>query len=283
MLSNSPKVSVIIPCYNYGKFLDKAVNSILDQTFQDFEIIIVNDGSTDKETLDVLKNYQKPKTKVITIENQGVCVARNTGIELANGEYILPLDADDEVGRTYLEKAVKILDENSNVGIVCCKARFIGSKFWMDPFLNGYKFPDILLFNTIGNSSVFRKSDWKIAGGYNKVMKNGWEDYNFWLSIIALKRDVRFIPEPLFLYRQHFKIKSRNNSFNLQTKKNIYLQIVKNHEKFYQENIDSVYEGIIDLMEDSITKRQTINRLKAVSFFLAIFSTLAMFMLAFTI
>ncbi len=90
-----PKVSVIIPCYNHGKYIDEAVDSILNQTFKDFEIIIVNDGSTDELTNNKLKQYDKPKTFVINKENEGLSVARNTAIKRAVGEYILTLDADD--------------------------------------------------------------------------------------------------------------------------------------------------------------------------------------------
>ena len=109
-----PKVSVIIPCYNHGEYLDEAVESVLTQTYQNFEIIIVDDGSTDQSTIDLLKVYRKPKTRVIRTDNQGLASARNNGIKEAKGEYILPLDADDKIGKEYLKKAVKILDENED-------------------------------------------------------------------------------------------------------------------------------------------------------------------------
>lgn len=80
-----PKVSVIIPCYNQGTFIDEAVDSVLAQTFSDFEIIIVNDGSTDAATNALLKNYSRPKTTVVTTLNQGVCAARNTAIQMSGG------------------------------------------------------------------------------------------------------------------------------------------------------------------------------------------------------
>ena len=107
-----PKVSIVIPCYNHGKFVDETVQSCLKQTYQDIEIIIVNDGSTDEYTNTLLKDYQRPKTKVITIQNQGLPTARNTGIREAVGEYILPLDADDKIAPTYIEKAVNVIEKN---------------------------------------------------------------------------------------------------------------------------------------------------------------------------
>lgn len=114
----SPKVSVIVPCYNLGQYLDETIDSILAQTYQDFKIIIVNDGSTDGDTIELLKTYNKPKTQVIHTENQGPSAARSAGIPLAKGQYILPLDADDLIGDTYLEKAVEVLDKDPSIGIV---------------------------------------------------------------------------------------------------------------------------------------------------------------------
>ena len=89
------KVSVIIPCYNQGQYIEEAVKSVLAQTYQNFEIIIVNDGSTDEFTNKLLSDYDKQKTKVLHTDNQGLASARNNGIKVAKGKYILPLDADE--------------------------------------------------------------------------------------------------------------------------------------------------------------------------------------------
>ena len=123
-----PKVSVIIPCFNQGAYLQEAVDSVLAQTFQDFEILVVDDGSTDEETVKILKEYDRPKTRVIRTENQGLSAARNTGIHEAQGIYILPLDADDKIGKGYLEDAVRILDQHPEIGIVYCEAAYFGVK-----------------------------------------------------------------------------------------------------------------------------------------------------------
>jgi glycosyltransferase involved in cell wall biosynthesis len=101
---NPPKVSVIIPCFNQGEYVDQAVDSVLKQSFQDFEIVIVNDGSTDPFTISHLQNYSRQKTTVVHTDNQGLAAARNNGIRQAKSEYILPLDADDKIGATFLEK-----------------------------------------------------------------------------------------------------------------------------------------------------------------------------------
>ncbi len=229
-------VSVVIPCFNHGKFIDEAVNSVLNQTFQDFEIIIVNDGSTDEFTNELLKNYSKPKTKVIMTENQGVSVARNVGIKEAKGKYILPLDADDKILPAYLEKAVKIIEENTKFGIIYCEAEFFGAKTekWNLP---EYRFSDILNGNCIFCTALFRKSSWKKVNGYKKEMKNAWEDYEFWLSLIEIGEEVYRIPEVLFQYRQH-KISSRNNSADARkTRLLLHKQIIKFHLQMYYNNL----------------------------------------------
>ena len=123
-----PKVSVIIPCFNQGLYLDEAVESVLAQTFQDFEILVVDDGSTDEATIKMLKDYARPKTRVIHTDNQGLSMARNNGILEARGDYILPLDADDKIGPGYLEEAVRILDQHRDIGIVYCEAAFFGMR-----------------------------------------------------------------------------------------------------------------------------------------------------------
>ena len=116
-----PLVSVIIPCYKQAHFLKESVQSILDQTFQDWEIIIVNDGSPDnthdvaQEIIDLNPQYS---IKLIDQENTGLAGARNSGINNASGKYIIPLDSDDQFADSYLEKAVRILERNPDIGIV---------------------------------------------------------------------------------------------------------------------------------------------------------------------
>ncbi len=249
-----PKVSIIIPCFNLGKYLNEAVESVLAQTFQDFELIVVNDGSTDKKTNQIINEFNNSRVKVIHTTNQGLSGARNTGISQSEGEYILPLDADDKIAPTYLEKAVKVLDQNNNIGIVYCEAVFFGEKQgkWVLP---EYSFPEILKHNVIFSSSLFRKSDWQKVNGYNLNMIYGWEDYDFWLSIIELKREVFKIPEILFFYRS--RLDSMNNCMKNEHRLYSYKQIFKNHREMYADNIEYVFEHMCLLAEDrkSLTER----------------------------
>src|SRR3954452_3864556 len=112
------KVSVIIPCYNQGRYINETIASVEAQTFTDWEIIIVNDGSNEPETIEILFDVDCKKIKVIHTENKGVAAARNTGIKAAGGKFILPLDADDLIGVNYLNEAVVFLETNEEVKVV---------------------------------------------------------------------------------------------------------------------------------------------------------------------
>jgi len=194
------KVSVIIPCFNQGAYLEETVESVLAQTFEDIEIIIVDDGSDDPATIQVLDHYGKTDAKLIRTGNSGLAAARNRGIREAIGEYILPLDADDKIGKEYASEAVSILDGNPDIGIVYCEAVYFGLKNerWQLP---EYSLDHILTHNIIFCSAFFRKEDWEKVGGYNINMVYGWEDWDFWLSLIGLHRKVYRIPKVLFYYR----------------------------------------------------------------------------------
>ena len=228
-----PTVSVIIPCYNQGSYLDEAVDSVLAQTFRDFEIIVIDDGSTDEETIQLLSSFSRPGTRVIRTPNQGLAEARNTGIREARGKYILPLDADDRIAPGYLEKAVAVLDTMPGVGIVYCLAETFGARTgpWLTP---QYSLRRMLLGNLIFCSALFRRDDWEESGGYNRNMAAGWEDWDFWLSLIELGRKVHRIPEVLFFYR--LKEGSMAASMDAAKKGEMHLQVMRNHPLLFVEN-----------------------------------------------
>ena len=247
MSDSPPIVSVIMPCFNQGQFIEEAVESVIAQTFTPVEIIIINDGSTDIETVRLLNHYQKPNVSVIHTANQGPSAARNVGIHQAKGQYILPLDADDRIAPTYLEKAVPILESQPEVGIVYAQAELFGAKtgsFDLPP----YQFPDILLGNMIFNSSLYRKADWEKVGGYNENMVWGWEDYDFWLSILELGKDVSQIPEVLYYHRE--VANSRSEQMTQEHWVKSYAQIFKNHSQLYSDHIDILFRQIVELRED---------------------------------
>ena len=108
MNMSEPLISLIIPCYNYGQYISEAIESVLKQTYQNFEIIVIDDGSTEELTKQVVSELNYPKSKVIRQENRGLSAPRNGGIREARGEFIVPLDADDKLHPTFLQKCLLI-------------------------------------------------------------------------------------------------------------------------------------------------------------------------------
>ncbi len=255
----NPKVSVIIPCYNYGQYIDEALDSVLAQTFEDFEIIIVNDGSTDQDTIDKLENYNKPKTSVIHTENQGLPNARNNGIVKSTGQYICCLDADDKYKPEYLEKCVNILekDTSNKVAIVTTDIEAFGERneVWE---MNEYD-PIRLMADNSGGvhvASMFRKSAWEEVGGYpTNLTKGGYEDRSFWISIVAKGYRWEYIKEPLFMYR----IKKNSMIHDaIQRHDELYSKVIENNLDFYKDNMEAV---ILYLRNSNLGLRQKINEL----------------------
>lgn len=253
----NPLVSIIVPCYNQAQYLPETLNSLLVQTYLDWECIIVNDGSRDN-TEEVAKQYCDKDKRFIYIykENAGLSEARNTGIKTSNGDYILPLDADDLIAEAYISEAVYILDNNPNIKIVYGKAEFFGSinGAWELPL---YSLEEMLLGNIIYCSAFFRKDDFEKTLGYNKNMIYGWEDWDFWLSILETGGDVYQIPKLMFYYRiketsmctgigddENIKGKIRRqvyiNHIDLYTK--LFLDPISSYEKskYYETSLNNV-------------------------------------------
>lgn len=237
------KVTVIIPCYNQGIFLKDAVDSVMKSKYRNVEIIIVDDGSTDERTTDILRHYSPSIARVIHTSNQGLPSARNTGIEEANGEYILPLDADDRISSNYISEAVKVLDNNENVGIVYAKAKKFGleNKIWRLP---PYNLRDMIAGNLIYASAFFRRKDWKRAGGYKKELNKGMEDWEFWLSLIEMGVEVVQLPNVHFYYRIRKASMARSSNIdhiseNLQL---IYFFHKELFDKYLPASLESYYK-----------------------------------------
>lgn len=226
-------VCIVIPCFDKGNYIDEAVYSALQQTYQDVEIVIVDDGSRDSYTKEKLRSYYRdPRIRVIHTDNQGVSRARNRGIAESQAEYILPLDADDKIEKDYVRYAVEVLDSDENVGIVYCLATFFDEKneIWSLP---PYSKDSMLLDNMIFCSAFFRKRDWQRVNGYNPNMRTGYEDWDYWLSLIELGLKVYCIPHSFF----HYRMRDRTARHLITGDKGIDLemrtQLLTNHPKLY--------------------------------------------------
>ena len=231
-----PLVSVIVPIYNSEEFITETIESIINQSYKNLEIILINDGSTDNSK-QICRKYLAKDSRIIYIEkeNGGVVAARNDGIAKATGEYILPVDSDDIIEKTYIEKAVDIITKNDKIGIVYCKAEFIGAKtgYWDLP---EFTIANILKDNCIFATALFKRTDWIKVGGYKEYVKNSTEDYDFWLSLIENGSKVYRIPEILFKYR----IRENSRSTKAQYDK---AAIIKFHKQLYQDNFRLLERG----------------------------------------
>jgi glycosyltransferase involved in cell wall biosynthesis len=198
----TPTVSVIIPCFNLGPFLDEAVSSVLAQTFQDFEILIVDDGSTDAATQAVLAGYSRPKTRVFRAEHAGLAAARNLGIGHAAGRYLCALDADDRLEPTFLEKMVGVLDNDDSLTFSSCWLRTFGAETWhWTP--ERCDLPTLLWEDTVLTAALVRRDAILAVGGYDTTMpEQGDEDWDLWLTLVERGHRGAILPEILFNYRR---------------------------------------------------------------------------------
>ena len=199
------KVSVVVPCFNHGQYLSEALTSILEQTYIDWECIIINDGSTDNSE-QIANQWTKDNNKFSYYlkKNGGLSSARNLGVNMSKGEYILTLDADDKFEKTFISKAVEILNQKEKIGIVSCW----GYKFYQNNSKSIFKpdgknLDDYLFKNAAIGNSLFRKKCWLEVNGFDEQMKKGYEDWEFYISISKNKWQTEIIEEPLFFYRQH--------------------------------------------------------------------------------
>lgn len=242
-------VSVVVPCYNQAKYLPEALLSILNQTHQNWECIIVNDGSPD-ETDRVAADWceKDPRFKYLYQDNGKLPKARNTGIGQANGKYVLTLDSDDKFEPTFVEKALVVLISDEKVGMVCSWGyRFKGDSIGELYKPGGGSIKEFLFCNAANSGSLmFKKECWEQAGGYDENMKWGYEDWEFYIRVCQLGRKVHVLQEPLFFYRQHtvsMRIDAMNNH-DIQNKKYIYHK----HEVLYKEH----YEVLIDYFLNAV-------------------------------
>jgi glycosyltransferase involved in cell wall biosynthesis len=199
-------ISVVVPCFNHGGYILDAIASIkasqdLSQPIN-YEIVIINDGSTTETTLDVLNDLRDCGYNVIDIENQGLANARNHGIAIASGRYILPLDSDNKIRPDYMRKGIEILDRCPQVGVVYGDMELFGEMkgIWSLPDFDLYR---LMLGNYIDACAIFRKQIWQECGGYDTNIpdKLGYEDWEFWLRVAKQGWQFHHIPEVMFDYR----------------------------------------------------------------------------------
>jgi glycosyltransferase involved in cell wall biosynthesis len=211
-----PKVSVIIPAYNAMNYLPETLKSVLEQTFTDFEVLIVDDGSSDN-IREWVSQVTDPRVKLLSQKNQGASEARNTGIKNSCGEYIAFLDADDLWEPTKLAKQVSCLEENPAVGLVYTWTALIDEQGISTGrvFVNnaeGEVWTKLIMHNIIecGSVPMVRRCCFETVGVFDHQNLGSYvEDWDMWLRI-ASRYPFKVLKEPLVYYRQHPKNISKN-------------------------------------------------------------------------
>lgn len=231
-------VSVIIPCYNDGQYLEETVSSALNSTHLPIEIIIINDGSTDNtQEIGLKLQSQFKNVRYFEHQNKGPSATRNYGVQQSRGEFILPLDADDKISPRYIEIASQILQVDEQVKVVYSEAMFFGNKKgkWNLPEFDLKK---LATENLIFNCSMYRKTDFIKSGGYSEDMKYGWEDWEFWISMLKRGGKAYKIPEVCFFYRIKDSDSSLRKSMNKNKKRNSIDFINAKHADFMMEHLN---------------------------------------------
>jgi glycosyltransferase involved in cell wall biosynthesis len=265
-----PKVSVIIPNYNHARFLEQRIQSILDQTYQDFEIIYLDDASTDNSNKVFAKFADNPRIKAIYNQtNSGSPFKQwNKGIKHANGEYIWFAEADDYADPKFLETLVPLLDDNPQVGLAYCQSwqvdafgniittlerwtDSLSKEHWRENFVNSGldECTNYLIFvNTLFNASavlIRRKLYEEI--GYAEESMNFCGDWITWVRVLLIS-DVAFIAKPLNYFRSHgssVSSKSISNGSYAYEKSQI-IDFINQRVNLPRQTLEAASEKVID-------------------------------------
>ena len=247
-----PRVSVIIPSYNHEKYVAESLNSVFSQTYQDFEIIITDDGSQDR-TVEVIKQFNDPRIKLFCFsQNQGAVVAANHCIQNAQGEFIALLNSDDVFKPQKLEVQVKFLDENSNIGAVFSQAQFIGENSQVLTIVNYENFDKenrtrfewLNYFFYHGNclchpSILIRKECYDNIGLYDPRLAQ-LPDFEFWIRLCQ-KYEIFVLPEKLVKFRIRDN-EANASAYTTESRRRIYIE----YPMVFQQYLNS---SILDNLE----------------------------------
>lgn len=237
--------SIIITCFNKELYIKDSIESAINQKFNDYEILIIDDGSTDN-SLEIINSFKNEKLiRIISQKNIGIVGTRNKAIKNANGKYIVQLDGDDILGENFLSSTVPVLNENINVGIVFCQTQLFGGEngIWHK---GEYSLHNQLSGNLIPITALFRKEDFLKTNGYDVEFDKGLEDWDLWLSIIELGYIAIELDAVEFYYR--IIENSRNSNYNVgEQNKKIYIK----HLKLYVEHfIDPIALSYMNKIKD---------------------------------
>lgn len=192
------RISIIVPTFNQAQYIEECIESVLDQTVSPYEIIVINDGSTD-DTTEKLKRF--PIVKVINQVNQGLASARNTGIMAATGDFILPLDSDDRLKYNAIERLTEIA-KTTRADVIGLSFETFGLIKAPVILMPSPGIEDFATGNRIGYCSLIRKDALVEVGGYSPRMVKGYEDLHLWFKLLTRGKKIETIQEVLWYYRR---------------------------------------------------------------------------------
>ena len=233
---STPRLSVVIPCFEQGEWLVEAVASVERCLDLPYELIIVNDGSQQQRTLEVLKHLRDLGYCIIDRDNGGLSAARNTGFESAAGRFILPLDADNRLQPGFAEEAVSILQNSSEVGVVYGDRREFGGRSGL------VQVPDFDIFrllrgNYIDACAVIRRELWEDCGGYDLRQRSA-QDWDLWLKAVA--RGWKFHHLPLLSFDYRVSPSSLSNTATIEDEREIVDFMIQNHPELYSRHLTGI-------------------------------------------
>jgi glycosyltransferase involved in cell wall biosynthesis len=244
-----PIISVVVPCYNYGHFLEECLNSVLAQTFKNWECIVIDNASTDN-TAQISKQFSQNDSRFHSLHytSPGVALARNFGAEASKGKYLLFLDADDKIAATYLEKALAAFENKPGIKLVYCEAQLFGASSgkWKLP---AYSYRNLLIENVIFCTALIHKEDFLKAGGFSADLKEGFEDWDLWIRFLQDGAGVLKLTDVLFFYR--IRSNSRNHSLDREKQVQLRKTIFNRHKEIYE-----TYFSLPELLYENLVLRQ---------------------------
>ncbi len=231
-------VSVIVPSYNLGQYLPETLESVRSQSFTDWECLIVENGSTDG-SLSIVNEYCAADPRFVPVvfpENVGVAAARNRGLELAEGKYILFLDADDLLAPDYMEQAVAALEADPSLTVVYGKATRFGTETSWD--LPPFSMDTMLASNCLYISCFFRKEILRCAQDERQVafdpsFTTGYEDWDFWLTLLEKAGEPKVLQLPGLCFYYRTRKRSRNKGVTDEALQEIRRKLWEKHKALY--------------------------------------------------
>ncbi|MDD4111215.1 MAG: glycosyltransferase [Clostridia bacterium] len=256
-----PLVSIVIAYYNQGEYLEEAVSSAINQTYTNIEIVLVNDGSDDSHSIEVLNKLKKLyKKKIIFIDqkNGKLPNARNTGIKISKGEFVCCLDSDDILEPEYVQTVIEPLIKDKSLGFCSSWSRLFGFQEGIRKNLP-INIKTCLAENTNVSSALFRKKCWQEVGGYDENMIHGYEDWDFWVSIAEKGYFSTVIKKPFFNYRiKESSMITESNKWRLENMNYMYKKHLNILKKYGSENALYIERQLIETQKDQIAKQEHI-------------------------